>query len=90
MSEKLTIALAGVGDLGRYLLEELSDDRYHVVVLTSQVSKPLPENPHDHSLTLTAPTRKTKNTTTPTSPSSAPTTPKNPSSPSSTPQEPTP
>ncbi|KAI9698125.1 MAG: hypothetical protein M1836_004127 [Candelina mexicana] len=37
MNKPLTIALAGVGDLGRYLLEELSsDDRYHVAVLTRQ------------------------------------------------------
>ena len=39
MPRPQTIALAGVGDLGRYLVEELcSDERYQVVVLSSQVS----------------------------------------------------
>lgn len=39
MSEKKTIALAGVGNCGMYFCEELSlDNRYDVVVLTRQVN----------------------------------------------------
>ncbi|KAF9889553.1 hypothetical protein FE257_007263 [Aspergillus nanangensis] len=39
--EKQTIALAGVGDFGRYIYEVLdADDRYNVVILSRQ-SKPL-------------------------------------------------
>lgn len=38
MLEKQTICLAGVGNFGMYLCEQLSsDDRYDVVVLTRQV-----------------------------------------------------
>jgi len=40
MRKPQTIALAGVGDCGRYICEELSrDDRYNVVVLTRQEGK---------------------------------------------------
>lgn len=40
MTKLQTICLAGVGDLGRYLLEEISsDERYNVAVLTRQVER---------------------------------------------------
>jgi len=40
MTKLQTICLAGVGDLGRYLLEEISsDERYNVAVLTRQKDK---------------------------------------------------
>ncbi|KAJ5519843.1 hypothetical protein N7463_000296 [Penicillium fimorum] len=41
MSKTQTIALAGVGNCGRYICEQLSsDERYHVVVLTRDECKP--------------------------------------------------
>lgn len=46
-----TIAVAGVGNLGKYICEELlKDERFEVVVLARQVSPP----GHDASLLLDA------------------------------------